>query len=103
MNAHMNTLTCANDDDTQQVFSLSLMFFILITPDEIPALAIFVPLQLPVCTDTADLPAPSAGDAGDLQFGRPDTVGQSHPWRGVRPLPQPDYSQEKGHKLLFFF
>ena len=60
--------------------------------------SLFFPLQLPVCSHIADLLAPSAGDAGDLQFSRPVAVGWPHPWRGDRPLPQPDNCQEKGHR-----
>lgn len=55
-----------------------------------------ISMQLSVCGYIADLLAPSAGDAGDLQFSRPIAVGWTHPRRGVGPLPQPDKCQEKG-------
>lgn len=58
-------------------------------------------LQLPVCSDTADLLAPPAGDAGDLQLSWPDAVGWTHPWGGDGTLPQPDYGQEKGSWAFF--
>lgn len=65
--------------------------------------SLLLSLQLPVCSDTADLLAPSAGDAGDLQLSGPDAVGWTHPRGGDGTLPQPDYGQEKGSWAFFFF
>ena len=53
-------------------------------------------LQLPVGCDIAHLPAPSAGDAGDLQPGGSIALGWSHPWGALGQLSPPDNSQEKG-------
>lgn len=58
-------------------------------------------VQLSVCGDPPDLLGPSAGDAGDLQFSWPITVGWPHPWGGFRSLPQPDNSQEKGPSVHY--
>lgn len=54
-------------------------------------------LQVPDCCYYPDLLAPSAGNAGDIQFSGATSMGQQNPRRGLRPLPEPNSSQTQGH------
>lgn len=54
------------------------------------------PLQVPDCCHYPDLLAPPAGDASDIQYGGPTSMGQHDPRRGIRPLPEPDSGQAQG-------